>query len=114
MKRSYTEFLQDILDAITEIDLFLNGVSYEVFESNREKILAVVKLLEIIGEAVKKIPNEHREKYPDIPGKPIAGMKDMLVHEYWQVDVAVVWATVQHSLPSLKAVVIKELYRISG
>jgi len=70
--------------------------------------------IEIIGEAVKKIPNERREEYPDIPWKSIAGMKDMLVHEYWQVDVAVVCATVQHSLPSLKAVVIKELQGMLG
>ncbi|WP_256891029.1 HepT-like ribonuclease domain-containing protein [Cylindrospermopsis raciborskii] len=82
MKRSYTEFLQDILDAITEIGLFVNGVSYEAFESNREKTLAVVKLLEVIVEAVKKISNERREQYPDIPWKSIAGMNDMLVHEY--------------------------------
>jgi len=114
MKRRYTDFLQDILDAITEINLFINGISYEAFESNREKTLAVVKLLEIIGEAVKKIPSERREQYPDIPWKSIAGMKDMLVHEYWQVDVAVVWATVQYSLPSLKAVVMKELERMLG
>lgn len=114
MKRSYTEFLQDILDAITEIDLFVNNVSYEAFESNREKTLAVVKLLEVIGEAVKKIPNDRRELYPDIPWKSIAGMKNMLVHEYWQVDVAVVWATVQHSLPSLKVVAIKELEEMLG
>jgi len=58
MKRNYTEFLQDILHAITEIGLFVNGASYEAFESNREKTLAVVKLLEVIGEAVKKIPND--------------------------------------------------------
>ncbi|EFA73815.1 hypothetical protein CRD_00575 [Raphidiopsis brookii D9] len=76
--------------------------------------MAVVKLLEVIGEAVKKIPNERRELYPDIPWKSIAGMKDMLVHEYWQVDVAVVWATVQHSLPSLKAIVVMELEKMQG
>ena len=114
MKRSYTEFLQDILHAITEIGLFVNGASYEAFESNREKTLAVVKLLEVIGEAVKKIPNERHELYPDIPWKSIAGMKDMLVHEYWQFDVAVVWATVQHSLPSLKAIVVMELEKMQG
>ncbi|MBG0744968.1 MAG: DUF86 domain-containing protein [Cylindrospermopsis raciborskii KL1] len=114
MKRSYTEFLQDILHAITEIGLFVNGASYEAFESNREKTLAVVKLLEVIGEAVKKIPNERGELYPDIPWKSIAGMKDMLVHEYWQFDVAVVWATVQHSLPSLKAIVVMELEKMQG
>jgi len=72
MKRSYTEFLQDILDAIIEIELFVNGVSYEAFKSNREKTLAVVKLLEIIGEAAKKIPNERREQYPKIPWKSMS------------------------------------------
>jgi len=109
MTRSYTESLQDILDAITEIGLFVNGVSYEAFNSNREKTLAVVKLLEIIGEAVKKIPDERRKQYPDIPWKSVAGMKDMLVHEYWRVDIAVTWTTVHHFLPSLEAVMIKEL-----
>jgi uncharacterized protein with HEPN domain len=109
MKRSYTEFLHDILDAIKEIELFVRGVSFNAFESNREKTLAVVKLLEIVGEAVKKIPSERREYYPDLPWKSIAGMKDILVHEYWEIDVAVVWATVQDSLPPLKEVVMKEL-----
>ena len=90
MKRNYTEFLQDILDAIAEIELFMTGVSFHTFESNREKILAVVKLLEIIGEAVKKIPSDRRVCYPELSWKSIAGMKDILVHEYWEIDVAVV------------------------
>ena len=109
MKRSYTEFLRDILDAIAEIEAFVKDVSFEAFELNREKTLAVVKLLEIIGEAVKKIPNDRRNRYPALPWKSIAGMKDMLVHEYWEIDVAVVWATVQQFLPSLKEVVMIEL-----
>ncbi len=114
MKRSYPEFLQDILEAITEIETFVSGVSFDTFSSNREKILAVVKLLEIIGEAVKKIPSDRREYYPDIAWKSIAGMKDVMVHEYWQIDVAVVWATVQHSLPSLKQVIVIELGEMLG
>lgn len=112
MKRSYTEFLQDILDAMAEIELFVTDINFEAFESNREKTLAVVKLLEIIGEAVKKIPNNRREFYPDLPWKSIAGMKDILVHEYWEIDVAVVWATVQDFLPPLKEVILKELDEI--
>ncbi len=55
MKRSYQEFLQDILDAITEIESFIDGISFDDFQSDRTKVLAVVKLLEIVGEAVKKI-----------------------------------------------------------
>lgn len=112
MKRTYEQFLQDILDAIAEIEIFVRGVSFEAFEVNREKTLAVVKLLEVIGEAVKKIPNDRRECYPDIPWKSIAGMKDIMVHEYWEIDVAVVWATVQRFLPLLKDVVIVELEEI--
>ncbi len=54
MKRSYQEFLQDILDAITEIESFIDGISFDDFQSDRTKVLAVVKLLEIVGEAVKK------------------------------------------------------------
>jgi uncharacterized protein with HEPN domain len=69
----------------------------------------VVKLLEIIGEAVKKIPPERRELYPRLPWKSIAGMKDLLVHEYWEIDVDVVWTTARDSLSPLKEVIIKEL-----
>jgi len=74
MKRSYTEFLQDILDAIAEIELFMTGVSFHTFESNREKILAVVKLLEIIVEAVKKIPGDRCVCYPELPWMELEGM----------------------------------------
>lgn len=111
MKRSYTEFLQDILDAITEVEFFVNGINFDAFQVNREKTLAVVKLLEIIGEAVKKIPDDKRNCYSEIPWQAIAGMRDILVHEYWQVDVAVVWSTVHNSLPPLKSVVMDMLDR---
>ncbi len=109
MERNYSDFLQDILDAIAEIESFTAGVDFQSFQANREKSLAVVKLLEIIGEAVKKIPIAKRQNYSEIPWKAVAGMKDILVHEYWQVDTAVVWATVQDSLPLLKTVIIDML-----
>ncbi|MBE9130247.1 MULTISPECIES: DUF86 domain-containing protein [unclassified Coleofasciculus] len=104
-KRDLLDFLEDILEAIDEIFSFIRGVSFEEFANNREKVLAVVKLLEIIGEATKKIPSELRAKYPDIPWSAVAGMRDILVHEYWQVDVEVVWETVIDSLPLLARVI---------
>lgn len=64
------------------------------------------------GEAVKQIPNQIRDRYPEIPWQSIAGMRDVLVHQYWGVDVNVVWATVQESLPPLKAVVIEIQQRL--
>ncbi|KYC43012.1 hypothetical protein WA1_12985 [Scytonema hofmannii PCC 7110] len=105
--RSISEFLQDILDAITDIETFTDGIDFETFQANREKLLAVVKLIEILGEAVKQIPDSVRSQYSQIPWKAVAGMRDVLVHEYWGMDVNVVWATVQEGLPPLKAVIVE-------
>jgi uncharacterized protein with HEPN domain len=103
--RDVSEFLQDMLEAIQEIEAFTAGVDFEAFQGNREKILAVVKLLEILGEAVKQIPDELRDRYPHIAWSAIAGMRNILVHKYWGIDVEVVWASVQEDVPMLKAVV---------
>lgn len=104
-QRQLAEFLQDILDTITDIEIFTENVEFEAFQANREKVLAIVKSIEILGEAVKKVPDDIRNQYPDIPWKSIAGMRDVLVHEYWGIDVNVIWATVQEGLPPLKAAI---------
>ncbi len=104
-KRSLEELLEDILEAIEET--FTKTVTLEQFSNNKEKILAVRKSIEIIGEAVKFIPQEIRDKNPQVPWKAIAGMRDMLVHEYWGIDINVVWETIQESLPILKIEILK-------
>ena len=71
-ERPLSEFLQDILDAIADIETFTANVDFETFRHNREKVLAVVKSIEILGEAVKKIPDDIRSCYPQIPWKAIA------------------------------------------
>ncbi|PSB27058.1 DUF86 domain-containing protein [Stenomitos frigidus] len=106
-ERSLAEFLQDILDTIADLETFTANVEFEAFQANREKVLAVVKSIEILGEAVKKIPDNIRTQYPEMPWKAVAGMRDVLVHEYWGIDANVVWATVQEGLPPLKAVIIE-------
>lgn len=106
-KRELDDFLQDILEAIGAIERFLDRVSFEEFAQNEEKIFAVEKAIEIIGEAVKNIPDSLRIQYPDIPWKSIAGMRDKLVHEYWGADVNILWRTVQQRLPDLKAQIIR-------
>ncbi|AFY89207.1 HepT-like ribonuclease domain-containing protein [Chroococcidiopsis thermalis] len=105
MERQLAEFLQDILDTIADIETFTDNVEFEAFQVNREKVLAVIKSIEILGEAVKKVPDYIRSQYPDIPWRSIAGMRDVLVHEYWGIDVNIIWATVQEGLPSLKAAI---------
>lgn len=106
-ERSLSEVLQDILDAIADIEMFTAEVDFEAFRHNKEKVLAVVKAIEILGEAVKKIPEDIRSLYPQIPWKAIAGMRDVLVHEYWGIDRNVVWATVQEGIPPLKITILE-------
>ena len=106
-KRELDDFLQDILEAIGAVERFLSGVNFEEFAQNEEKIFAVEKAMEIIGEAVKNLPDSLRSQYPEIPWKNIAGMRDKLVHEYWGTDVNILWRTAQQRVPELKGQVIR-------
>ncbi len=102
MKRNLFLFVSDILDCIQNIDSFLNGVSKEDFIKNLEKQSAVVRQLEIIGEATKNIPDSFREKYPEISWRKIAGLRDIIIHAYFKVDLDVVWEIISKDLVVLK------------
>ena len=104
-QRDLADSLQDILEAIGAIERFTTEVNFENFVQNEEKCFAVEKVLEIIGEAVKNVPNSVRSNYPEIPWKKIAGMRDKLAHQYWRTDVEVVWKTVQEDIPKLKVMI---------
>jgi len=82
-KRLYLDFIKDINDEIQNIEEFAGSLSYEDFIRDKKTLRAVIKCFEIMGEAVKNIPTEIREKYPDMPWKDMAGMRDKLVHEYF-------------------------------
>jgi len=104
-ERLLSQVLQDILETIAYLEAFTEGVELEEFETNPEKLFAVVKALEITGEAVKSVPDNIRVQYPDIPWRDIAGMRDILVHQYWRIDSRVVWSTVKNGIPLLKAAI---------
>lgn len=101
MSRSIDILLGEILEAIELIRRYTEGLAYEAFEADVEKQDSVLRRLEIIGEAVKGIPNQIRSAYPDTPWSDIAGARDILIHEYFRVDLELAWEMVQDDLPPL-------------
>ncbi len=108
-KRVYWDYVKDISDSIEHAEEFVEGYGLEDFKKDRKTLYAVIRAIEIIGEASKKIPKSVRAKYPDIPWKDMAGMRDKLIHEYFGVDVEVLWKTVQQDLPTLKVLISRAL-----
>lgn len=77
-------------------------MSFKQFTKDKKTINAVVRSVEVIGEAAKKIPKTLRDKYPDIPWKKMAGMRDKMIHEYFGIDVEILWKVAKGDAPSLK------------
>lgn len=92
-------FLQDIQNSVAKIFKYTNDISYNEFISNDMIKDAVERNFEIIGEAVKNLSEDFRNKYPNIPFKQIAGMRDKLIHDYFGVDYEIVWKTIKDKLP---------------
>ncbi len=109
MPKSYKLYLEDIRYSIAKIEAYTSGVSFEEFAGNSLIVDGTVRNLEIIGEAVKKLPPSLTEAHPEIAWKKMAGLRDILIHEYFGVDVKIIWDIVRHKLPELKEVVRKIL-----
>lgn len=102
--RLIVDYVADIIDSIADIKEFTVNLDFFHFQEDKKTVYAVIRCLEIIGEAVKKIPENVREQYPHIPWQAISGMRDKLIHDYFGVDVELVWDTVQGELDELKEV----------
>jgi len=107
--KSDRAYLSHILDAIQKINSFVGGLSEEEFVGNTEKQYAVLRALEIIGEATKNLSYETKAKHPEVEWTEIAGMRDKLIHQYFGVDLALVWETVKFNLPKLEKAVFEML-----
>jgi len=116
MKRDKA-YLRHILDAISNVEKFIDGVNKENFLGNVEKQYAVLRGLEIVGEATKNLSEELKKKHPNIPWKEIAGMRDKLIHQYFGVNLDLVWETIKTKLPELKnqiSRILKEIEETKG
>ncbi|MGB9730055.1 MAG: DUF86 domain-containing protein [Thermoprotei archaeon] len=104
-KRDYRDYLQDIIDSINDIEDFTQGMSFEDFARDKKTINAVIRSLEVIGEATKNIPKSIRERYPSVPWKKMAGMRNKMIHEYFGVDIKILWKTIKKDIPPLKQLI---------
>ena len=107
MKRNMRLYIQDILDSIERIEQYTKDIQESDFIKNLQFQDSVLRRFEIIGEAVKNIPNDFRNSYQDIPWKRIAGLRDVLIHEYFGVNVHRVWKLAKYDLNELKQKIIK-------
>jgi uncharacterized protein with HEPN domain len=102
MKRDIGLFIEDIINSVKNIEEFSKNLNKERFFKDNLRQSAIIRQLEIIGEAVKNIPNSFRETYPKIAWKDIAGFRDVLSHAYFGVNLDRVWKIIETDLPNLK------------
>jgi uncharacterized protein with HEPN domain len=95
-------FLEDILEAVNKIEKYLAGLSFEAFSQDELRIDAVLRNLEIIGEATKNLPVSIRNRYSAVEWRKIAGLRDIVIHGYFSVNLFIIWDVVQNKLPELK------------
>ena len=113
-RRNVLLYLNDILESIQKIESYIKEITEQEFIYDEEKQDAVIRRLEIIGEAVKKLPDELRSQYTKVPWRQIAGLRDVVIHEYFGVSPALIYKTVTSDLPALKLTVRQIIEDISS
>lgn len=108
-KRNYVMYLEDIINCIEKIEQYISGLSYEDFVSNSLVFDAVIRNLEVVGEASKNIPGEVMGNYPNVHWKSMIGLRNILIHEYFGVDSEIVWEIIKTDLPNTKPLVLQIL-----
>ena len=107
MKKSVKLYIKDILEYMERAEGHIKGFNFEQFLKDDKTCDAVIRCIEVIGEATKNIPEEIRNKYPSIPWRDIAGMRDKIIHGYFTVDFETVWLVVREEIPRLKPMITK-------
>ncbi|MBS3101704.1 DUF86 domain-containing protein [Candidatus Woesearchaeota archaeon] len=102
MKRDNKLFVKDIIDAMGHIEEFVGGITLDELKEDEKTSSAVIRKFEVIGEAVKYMPNNVKDKHKEIQWKSMAGMRDRLIHAYFGIDYKLVWAAIKTEIPKLK------------
>ena len=102
MKKKELIFISHILDSISKIEYFMGNVAKESFFNNEEKQSAVIRQIEVIGEAVKNFSTEFKNQYKNIEWNKISGARDKIIHHYFKVNIDIIWDIIKKDLPDLK------------
>lgn len=102
MPRDFRAYLEDVLDAAAKIHDYTSGLTLETFRKDPRTVDAVVRNLEIIGEAIKNVPEALRSQHPEVTWRRIAGLRDLPIHQYFGIDYEIIWDLVRHHLPVLE------------
>ena len=114
MSRDISLYVKDILQNMRDAEEFIQELSYDQFQSDKKTLNAVMRSIEVIGEAAKKVPDTIRTKYPSVPWKEMAGMRDKIIHFYFGVDREAVWLVVKERIPALKPLIEQVLRDLAG
>ena len=112
-ERTHKLFVEDILEAMDKIARYIRGLTYKAFANNEMVVDAVIRNLEIIGEASRHIPKQMRDKQPDIPWGRMIGLRNIAIHEYFGVDLGIIWRIITRNLPETKPKIKAMLERIN-
>jgi uncharacterized protein with HEPN domain len=111
MKRKSSLYIKDIIDAIEKIEKFVGEMSFEEIVQDDKTASAVVRKIEIIGEAVKQLPQETKDRFQEIPWSAMARTRDKIIHFYHGMDYEVIWKIIKEDLPPLKPLFLR-IYKL--
>jgi uncharacterized protein with HEPN domain len=102
MKKDDSVYLHHIIDAFMQIEYYIDGISHEEFLSNKLLQDGVIRQLEVMGEAARNLSDDLRNEYPQVPWRQMIGLRNRMIHAYFNVNLQIIWEIVQGDLPDLK------------